>query len=105
MMACRRAVRSRDADTGREADWLALERADGVRAGQRVSVCTHALCVGQHESATATVGSLSVSAHCAAAWGESVTNGAGDTTYRVRVQSSGAANELESGTTIDVATV
>jgi hypothetical protein len=53
----------------------------------------------------ATVGSLSMSTNCAAAWGESVSDGAGGTVYRVRVKSLSSANALPDGVTTEVATV
>jgi hypothetical protein len=52
-----------------------------------------------------TVGSLSVSSNCAAAWGESVTDASGATTYRVRAKGFGAASDLQTGAVVDVAAV
>jgi hypothetical protein len=53
----------------------------------------------------ATVGSLAMSTNCAAAWGESVTDGAGTATYRVRVRTLSPANALPHGLVTEVATV
>lgn len=52
-----------------------------------------------------TVGSLSVSSNCAAAWGESVTDASGATTYRVRAKAFGAATVLPFGVVNEIATV
>lgn len=51
------------------------------------------------------VASLSVSSNCVAAWGESVTDGSGATTYRVRAKAFGAASALTFGLVNEIATV
>jgi hypothetical protein len=53
--------------------------------------------------AAATVGSMAVTNNCAAAWGESITDGEAST-YRVRVRGFGKATDLSSGVT-EIATV
>jgi hypothetical protein len=52
----------------------------------------------------ATVGSLAVSRNCAAAWGESVTDAAGNTVYAVKVKGFGPGTSLTTAVT-NVATV
>ena len=51
------------------------------------------------------VGSMSVSKNCVGAWGESVTDAAGATTYRVRAKAFGTASDVKPGITNEVATV
>lgn len=53
----------------------------------------------------ARVGSLSVSTNCAAAWGESVTDGAGTKAFHVQLKAFGAATDVQSGIVNEVATV
>ena len=52
-----------------------------------------------------TVGSLSVSKNCVAAWGEAVTDSAGATGYRVRLKAFGAASDVMPGVVHEIATV
>jgi hypothetical protein len=51
------------------------------------------------------VGSMSVSKNCVGAWGESVTDAANATTYRVRVKAFGTASDVPSGIVNEIATV
>ena len=51
------------------------------------------------------VGSLSVSKNCVAAWGDSVTDASGATTYHVRLKAFGAATDVQSGIVNEIATV
>jgi hypothetical protein len=56
-------------------------------------------------SPAATVGALSMSKNCAVAWGDAVSDGAGGTTYSIRVRTLSTANALPEGLTTTVATV
>lgn len=51
-------------------------------------------------SPAASVGSLAVSKNCAAAWGQSISDGAGTTTRQVVAEGFGAATSLTSATTL-----
>jgi hypothetical protein len=56
-------------------------------------------------NASAKVGSLATSSNCAAAWGDSVTDGSGSTSYHVRAVGFGKGTSLSHDAVTDVATV